>query len=178
MTLQDIPIRLSQWAPELKASALCYPKVDPMLLAAILDRESRGGYALKPPGPGGLGDGGHGHGLGQIDDRTHASFLAAKFDDGDFLWMEPAFAILYSARLLAKLLKATGGDEPVAVAAYNCGLRRAQNAVMQGATASSTRAERIAALDRATTGGDYVSKVLENRDALQVVSKMAEEPHA
>lgn len=177
MSLADMPLRLAQWAPQLEAVALCYPSVDPFLLAAIIDRESLGGLALAPPGPGGLGDGGHGHGLGQIDDRSHGSFLAAKFEDGDSLWAEPAWNLLYAGRLLSKLLHATAGDVPVSVAAYNCGLHRAQSALAP-LPQVGTRAQRIAALDKVTTGGNYVSEVLKGRDCLERVSNAAEEPDA
>lgn len=44
--------------------------VDPFILAALGDRESRWGDALSPKGPSGTGDVGHGRGLLQIDDRS------------------------------------------------------------------------------------------------------------
>lgn len=44
-------------------------------IAGIGSRESHWGLALTPPGPGGTGDGGHGRGLMQVDDRWHIPFI-------------------------------------------------------------------------------------------------------
>jgi Transglycosylase SLT domain len=44
--------------------------VDPFLIYALGERESRWGDALSPKGPGGTGDAGHGRGIMQIDDRS------------------------------------------------------------------------------------------------------------
>lgn len=41
----------------------------------LMDRESLCGLLLSPKGPAGTGDGGHGHGLFQLDDRTHGAFI-------------------------------------------------------------------------------------------------------
>jgi soluble lytic murein transglycosylase-like protein len=46
------------------------------IIAAIMWRESMFGLALTPPGPTGTGDGGHGRGLMQIDDRYWTNWLA------------------------------------------------------------------------------------------------------
>src|SRR3972149_2829488 len=50
--------------------------MDPFILAAIGERESRWGNALHPRGPAGTGDNGYGHGLMQIDSRTWSSMRA------------------------------------------------------------------------------------------------------
>lgn len=156
-----LPPRIARWAPQLLAAELCYG-VEPYWLAAIIDQESLGGVALTPPGPAGTGDGGHGHGLGQIDDRTHAPFLVAAFDDGVPLWKDPTFNILYAARLLRRNLDGCAGDYLVAVAAYNAGLRRAKNAV-EPLGSTSTPDQRRLALDPVTTRGSYVSSVSKRR---------------
>jgi soluble lytic murein transglycosylase-like protein len=70
--------------------------VSPFLIAAIMDRESRYGQALRPPGPAGTGDNGHGHGLMQIDDRSHAAFIATGG------WKIPRQAITYATRNVIK----------------------------------------------------------------------------
>jgi hypothetical protein len=59
--------------------------VDPFLIYALGDRETRWGTttALDKPGPSGRGDSGHGHGLMQIDDRTNAAWLATN------AWWDP-----------------------------------------------------------------------------------------
>jgi hypothetical protein len=51
--------------------------VSPITTLQLGMRESRWGDALSPPGPGGTGDGGHGRGLMQVDDRSNADWLAA-----------------------------------------------------------------------------------------------------
>jgi hypothetical protein len=74
-------------------------RLSPVLLAAIMDVESRFGDALTPPGPAGKGDGGHGHGLMQIDDRTHGTFLAQKMPDGTPKWANPYENVKYAANV-------------------------------------------------------------------------------
>jgi hypothetical protein len=156
-----LPPHISRWKSQLEAAELCFG-VDPFILAAIIDRESLGGKALNPPTAGGTGDGGHGRGLGQIDDRYHRSFVDAMFDDGAFLWRDPTFNILYAARLLKRNLDASDGDYATAIAAYNCGLKRARYAA--GASQGETR---IAALNAVTTGRDYVTDVFARSTAFR-----------
>lgn len=154
-----LPGRISRWLPQLISAELCF-QVPVPLMAAIIDRESLGGDALKPRGPSGYGDGGHGHGLGQIDDRSHIRFIDARFWDGVRLWQEPAFNILYAARLMRANLVASRGDFPLAIAAYNCGLTRARSALESKRDLITSETARIAALDAVTAGGSYVSDVL------------------
>lgn len=154
-----LPARLSRWLPQFISAALCFD-IDVSTLAAIIDRESLGGDALKPKGPAGNGDSGHGFGLGQIDDRTHGGFLAARFWDGVRLWQEPTFNILYAARLLRSNLNATGGDLPLAIAAYNCGLKRARWMLAEKMGLILSESHRVAVLDSATANGNYLSDVL------------------
>ncbi len=72
--------------------------VDPFLIAALGDRESRWGQALSPKGPGGTGDYGHGRGLMQVDDRSWAAWLAANN------WKDPYTNVRKGAEILkAKL---------------------------------------------------------------------------
>lgn len=51
--------------------------VSPFLIVAIMERETLSGTSkyLDKPGPAGRGDGGHGHGLMQIDDRSFGDWL-------------------------------------------------------------------------------------------------------
>jgi hypothetical protein len=156
-----LPPRLARWSSQLLAAELCYG-VDPYTLAAIIDRESFGGELLAPKGAAGKGDNGHGHGLAQIDDRTHGKFLDATFPDGTRLWQDPAFNLLYGARLLWANLRATEGDSLLAITAYNCGLRTARWALANRLKESGEPA-RIAALDSVTNGGNYLSDVLKRR---------------
>jgi len=99
------------YAPAI-ASAAVKHGLDPALLAAVAAQETGG------PGANGgrneLGDGGHGHGLFQIDDRWHdfAKSPAA---------MDPAENADYAAGLLSGLLKRYGGNVRQALSAYNSG---------------------------------------------------------
>jgi soluble lytic murein transglycosylase-like protein len=157
-----LPLRLSRWASQLFSAELCFG-VDPFLLAAIVDRESLGGEALTPKGPTGTGDGGHGRGLAQIDDRSHIGFTTATFADGGSLWQDPAFNLLYAARLLRNNIVAFNGNTRAAVAAYNCGNRKVARTLMS-LEPTTTEAERNKAIDALTTGGDYASDVLRRRE--------------
>lgn len=159
-----LPPHLLRWAPQLISAELCFG-IDPYTLAAILDRESRGGDALTPKGPTGKGDRGFGHGLFQIDARTHGSFLSARGPDGIHLWKKPSFSALYAADLIHTNLRASGGDLLLSIAAYNCGLKRAKFALDTKLKPGATEDDRIAALDSVTTGEDYVSDVLRRRSA-------------
>jgi soluble lytic murein transglycosylase-like protein len=137
--------------------------LDPLLVLAVLDRESLGGEALTPSGPRGTGDKGHGRGLMQIDDRAHP-FTSAEDDTGKPLWAEPSFNIHYGCMLLARLMLHFKGAEAPALAAYNAGqvrVSRALAALPPGATPEQV----LAACDAVTTGGDYASYVLKRRAA-------------
>lgn len=140
------PDRIEEWREYIEAAASATGLL-PELIGAVMDRESNGGDALRPRGPGGTGDYGHGHGLMQIDDRTWGSWLATND------WEDPGINILFGANLLNANLKALGGDIPAAVAAYNCGLTRVLRLKAHVALT-------IPELDELTTGGNYVSDVL------------------
>lgn len=152
-----LPSRLARWAAELWHAAELY-HVSAVVLAAIMDRESLGGDALVPRGPTGSGDFGHGRGLMQIDDRAHPAFVATG------LWQEPAFAVLYGARLLRQNLDAFQGDYPAAIGAYNAGAKRVRFA-LAALPPGAPQDKRIAAIDMVTTRC-YVSGVLAIRDQL------------
>jgi hypothetical protein len=140
----------------------------PELIAAVLDRESRGGEALKPAGPSGTGDWeaglplGHGRGLLQIDDRFHRDWLAQTRPDGTPLWMDAAANILFGAQLLKGYVDMLGSI-PAGVCAYNAGPSRAQRVL-------DTVGEDVEALDSITTGKDYVSDVLRKEAELQPIT--------
>jgi transglycosylase-like protein with SLT domain len=160
-----MPQRVARWLPHARAAELVYG-VDAHLLLAIVDRESNGGEALHPRGPGGTGDGGHGHGLGQIDDRYHSTFLAAKGPDGALLWTDPAFNLLYAAKLLALNIHMFDGSgvnpQLPAIAAYNVLAKRVRE-VVRALPRPVTDEVVVAALDALTTGHNYVSDVLVRR---------------
>lgn len=125
--------------------------VDPMIIAALGQRESRWGHALSPQGPGGTGDYGHGHGLMQIDDRSHSDFL----DNYD--WTDPYTNVQYAIHNVLKpnldffTQKGLQGDQLVsaAVAAYNAGPGNVWKAIQAGKSP-----------DAVTTGRNYASDVL------------------
>lgn len=154
----SLPKRLEPYASSF-AAASAETGLDPMLIAAICDRESGGGQCLTPKGPAGLGDNGHGHGLMQIDDRSWAQWLATMD------WEDPMVNVSKGAEILnANLIRFEKEFDPIfcAVAAYNCGPGNVR-AVLKTFAALPDHAdpERIrAAIDRRTTGGNYASDVL------------------
>src|ERR1700727_1121327 len=99
------------YAPQIAAAAAQHG-LDPTLLAAVAAQETGG------PGSNGgsniVGDGGHGHGLFQIDDRWHdfANTPAA---------MDPGQNANYAAGMLSGLLQKYGGNVHEALSAYNAG---------------------------------------------------------
>ncbi|HTX57094.1 MAG TPA: transglycosylase SLT domain-containing protein [Candidatus Acidoferrales bacterium] len=86
--------------------------LDPTLLAAVAAQETGG------PGANGghneVGDGGHGHGLFQIDDRSHPFARTAAA-------MDPARNADYAAGMLSGLLQRYNGNVREALSAYNAG---------------------------------------------------------
>jgi soluble lytic murein transglycosylase-like protein len=177
-----LPSRLQPWW------ALCVEAgarhgLDPLLLLAVLDRESLGGLALKPKGPQGYGDNGHGHGLMQIDDRSHAEFLAERLSDGTPAWADPVRNIDCGARILARCLRVFDGDEFLAAAAYNVGPHAVKGALAE-LTAPSDEATRRAVVERLTTGHNYPSDVLGRRSQFRIALRTPPEdppeepPHA
>lgn len=133
--------------------------VNPFLLAAIMDRESHFGATLSPANdPAGTGDGGHGRGLMQIDDRSHKDFIASG------KWKDPLENIRYGASVLAgniaffKRSSAGPGDPrplsgdallKAAVASYNTGAGNVLKSLKAGHDPDTT-----------TAHGNYASDVL------------------
>lgn len=99
------------YAPQIASAAARY-RLDPALLAAVAAQETGG------PGSNGgrneVGDGGHGHGLFQIDDRWHDFAKSAAA-------MDPAQNADYAAGMLSGLLQRYGGNVKEALCAYNSG---------------------------------------------------------
>jgi hypothetical protein len=115
MSLDPIAARLSAegvaFAPDIAAAARRH-SLDPELLAAVAAQETGGPGSNA--GRNVVGDGGHGRGIFQIDDRWHsfASTPAA---------MDPAQNADYAAGMLSGLLKRYGGNSREALSAYNAG---------------------------------------------------------
>lgn len=99
------------YAPQIASAAARYG-LDPTLLAAVAAQETGG------PGTNGgrneIGDGGHGRGLFQIDDRWHDFARSAAA-------MDPVQNADYAAGMLSGLLKRYGGNVKEALSAYNSG---------------------------------------------------------
>lgn len=127
MTIDPSATRLAaqgaSFAPEIAAAAKRH-RLDPDLLAAVAAQETGGpgsnaGHNI-------VGDGGHGHGIFQIDDRWHdfAKSPAA---------MDPAQNADYAAGMLSGLIGRYGGDVHAALSAYNAGSPNATGTTTQWA---------------------------------------------
>ena len=99
------------FAPEIESAAR-RRGLDPDLLAAVAAQETGGPDTNA--GRNTVGDGGHGRGLFQIDDRWHP-FAATSGA------MDPAQNADYAAGMLSGLLKRYGGNVQQALSAYNTG---------------------------------------------------------
>ena len=152
----SLPSRIVPYAP-ICAAVGAARGVDCWLLLAIIDRESGGGVYLSPRGPGGVGDSGHGHGLGQIDDRTWAQWLSTHD------WTDPEINIGKAGEILAANLSIFSDQwdpEACAIAAYNCGPAKVWRAILSGID----QGDKLAHVDAGTTGGNYVADVRRRRD--------------
>jgi hypothetical protein len=99
------------YAPQI-ASAASKHDLDPKLLAAVAAQET--GSPGSNAGRNVVGDGGHGRGLFQIDDRYHSFARTAAA-------MDPAKNADYAAGMLSGLLCRYGGNVREALSAYNAG---------------------------------------------------------
>ena len=83
--------------------------IDPFLIYAIGQRESRWGNALSPKGPSGTGDVGHGRGIMQIDDRSFGPDANGEGKGNGWLaendWTDPYTNITQGAKILNQALK-------------------------------------------------------------------------
>ena len=102
------------------AAAAARHGLDSRLLAAVAAQDSGGPGS--DSGRNVTGDGGHGHGLFQIDDRWHDFAATPAAED-------PAANADYAAGLLSGLLKRFGGDVRAALSTYNAGSPGARGTV-------------------------------------------------
>jgi transglycosylase-like protein with SLT domain len=86
--------------------------LEPRLLAAVAAQETGGPGS--DSGRNIVGDGGHGHGVFQIDDRWHAFARSPAA-------MDPASNADYAAGILSSNLQRFGGNVRAALSAYNAG---------------------------------------------------------
>lgn len=104
--------------------------VDPMIIVALGQHESRWGQALDNDGK---GDNGHGHGIMQIDDRSHLAWLDSHN------WRDPYTNVTYGAQVFKQAYSYMGqkgltGDKQLeaAIAAYNAGPGTVWGAIAKG----------------------------------------------
>ncbi|MBV8149456.1 MAG: transglycosylase SLT domain-containing protein [Candidatus Eremiobacteraeota bacterium] len=146
------------YAPEIAAAARRHG-IDPSLLAAVAAQETGGPGANA--GRNVVGDGGHGHGLFQIDDRSHAFAESQQASD-------PAANADYAAGMLSSLM-ARYGNLRQALSAYNTG--------QPNAIGTQTRwpdGERLAYADSVLKHYDAISAMTEPQSLL--ASAQAELP--
>ena len=99
------------FAPQIATAARRFG-LDPKLLAAVAAQETGGPDSNA--GRNVVGDGGHGRGVFQIDDRWHSFATTAAA-------MDPAQNADYAAGMISGLLKRYGGNVREALSAYNSG---------------------------------------------------------
>mgnify|MGYP001619443009 FL=1 len=171
--IADVEAAVARWAPAV-APTDTIAVIDVYTVFAVMSRESGFGRYLVPSGPAGTGDGGHGLGLMQLDDRYHpgdlkdpegranADWVRLTRGDGVPLWQLPAENIGRGVWQLATTLKLLG-NLPAAICAYNAGVVRARE-VLDTVAGSVTSVDGLVhALDQWTTGRDYVADVLRRR---------------
>lgn len=163
---------LKQWKvvrenylPFIRAAA-AQAEVPVAVICGIGSRESEWGLspALDQPGPGGKGDHGHGRGLMQIDDRSHAFARGNK-------WSDPEANILYSAKVLissrafiAKKFPSLKGDALLraTLAGYNCGPGNVAKALTKGLDVDYYTAGRNYSRDTLDRAGWFQAQETEN----------------
>lgn len=162
------PQRVRKYWPLFLKSGLAFD-LDPFVVAGICDHESLCGLTLNPEGPAGKGDNGHGHGLMQVDDRSHKAWLEQLGPDGVPLWQDPEANILKGSSILAqardffrtspKVPGVTQLDPLVmGIAAYNAGTRRVARAV-ELLTQPAKEETLLDAINWVTSGHSYVTDV-------------------
>ncbi len=82
-------------------------RVDPFILAAMMSRESRFGYALDPANASGKGDHKRGHGLFQIDKGSHAPWLNSN------KWEDPVVNATKATKILRESFEFFAGKDLV-----------------------------------------------------------------
>jgi hypothetical protein len=108
------------YAPQIERAAQRHG-VDPRLLAAVAAQETGGPGSNS--GSNIVGDGGHGHGVFQIDDRWHAFARSSAA-------MDPQANADYAAGMIANLLQRYGNVRQ-ALSAYNAGDPNASGTMTQ-----------------------------------------------
>jgi hypothetical protein len=153
-TIQDILDHIYTQYHQHIIKAASLHNLRPEVIAAIICRESEGGlsHLLDVQGPEGRGDNGHGHGLMQIDDRWHPTYIRSG------MWRDPYDNIRYGCVVLrqsingfARIDKYKDDAEKYGIAGYNAGPSRVVMALDKGADCDSV-----------TSHGDYSKTILMN----------------
>lgn len=143
----DVNITVAELGRQFERARISWPFIEafeqsyglpPFLLYAVGSRETN----LTDE----VGDGGHGRGVWQLDDRSHT--IPDPFP--------VALQAQNAAQMLRGLLDHFSGHREAAVAAYNAGVGGVERALGRGQPA-----------DTATTGGDYSADVLARMEFLQ-----------
>ncbi len=158
----EAEIRRARNLPEFAA----LPKdLDLPFIAALVSRETLWGWFAgytKPGMSNGTGDGGHGHGFFQIDDRSHGDFLRRihTTPEGKVVpvWWYPFEQCRYALQLFQANLKILHGSLKAATAAYNCGAGNVQRMLRAGRH-----------VDSRTMGQDYSTDVFRRRTDWQKI---------
>jgi hypothetical protein len=138
--------------------------LDPKLLAAVAAQETGGPGASS--GNNIVGDGGHGHGVFQIDDRTwsFASTPAA---------MDPGKNADAAASILQDDLNRYGGNVKAALSAYNSGSPTAAGTTTTWGDGQTLGYADSVMRHYADLGGDPSALVADNRDTTTGVNALA-----
>jgi hypothetical protein len=123
------------WVGFVRAAAKKY-SLDAAIILGIVQVETSGNNVI--------GDYGHGHGLMQIDDRSHKAWLETH-DNG----LDPESNIDYGSAILRANIDYFNGDVRAGVAACNCGAATVRAALDESGDP-----------DKYTTGGHYSTRVL------------------
>ncbi|MBD5634742.1 MAG: transglycosylase SLT domain-containing protein [Candidatus Eremiobacteraeota bacterium] len=152
-----------RYGAEITAAALGHG-LDPKLLAAVAAQETGGPGS--DSGSNIVGDGGHGHGLFQIDDRTWAFASSAAA-------MDPAANADAAAGILRDDLDRYGGNVRAALSAYNSG-----SPAGSGTATTWTDGRTLGYADSvlrhyAALGGDPAQLLADNRTTAGSVTALA-----
>lgn len=160
-----LPDPIERWKKRIAAAALGND-VDPVVLAAIMAQESSGD-------PNVIGFDKHGHGLFQVDDRSHPTFATACWGrTKQRLVYRPGMNAEYAAELLAENLAYFKGDLWPAVAAFNAGPDPVRAALAKlGAGAAPVA--RFSAANSVTHKGEYLTRVNGHFDKFTVAMMAA-----
>jgi hypothetical protein len=147
--------RVSRWADTIKTEAAAV-ELPGAVVAAIITRETAAlDQYCTPPPTGQLGDGGHGCGPMQVDDRSWPTWCgqwkAGQLQVVDGIHMG-CFVLAAKVKAIARILPQMPDDMKLraAVAAYNCGEGNVRRAYMASAD-----------LDKYTANGNYSADVME-----------------